>query len=129
MEKQKTCITIVKNVDISNSFTEFININHPVDIINVTSIGFLMVDNIPSYPDEVYYVVSNLVQNNHDTILSVAGNVTVKYNASKIKTFNVINRTIYGTYNFDIYDLATLSKNTNTSGSVHIDLEFIELQK
>lgn len=129
-EKQKTCITIVSELDPAHPayFQQYINIPHRVDKIKVTSIGGIIFTNAPAIVPSIFYIDSDLVTNPHDRILGTFANFSQSYNSStKTKEFSNPSKSVNGNYTFQVYDLQGLLLNTNNGNSyVHIDLEFIE---
>lgn len=128
-EKQKTCITVIGRGVAINTFNESINIPHNVDIIHITSIGGIILNN-NAIVGNAFYIRSNLVTNIHDQILGVFGNLSYQFSNSGEKTFRNLNRIITGTYTFEIlnFDDGTLI-NYNEGVTVYINIEFIELEK
>lgn len=128
-EKQKTCITITKAaIATPGTFTDFIYIPHKVDKIICKSLGFIILDAVPSLVDDAYYVTSDLITNVHDQILGVGPNLDKTFMATQNTEFTYEKKMVSGTYTFKIFSLATGNLNDATGGtSVYINLEFIEL--
>lgn len=129
IEKNKTCITVnSSNIALAfSSFTNYINIQHNVDIIRVTAIGGDMFA-VGAGNTTVFYVdTPNLISNTHDTILGTFD--VVGSNQTKIKEFKTTNKIINGSYTFNIYQLLYPIVPNPYGGNIFIDLEFIEYEK
>lgn len=127
--KNRTCITIIQTIVNNSNFNEYLNIPHNVDCIVVNSIGSYFIDAVPAIVDSAFYVKSDLVSNIHDNILGVFGNFNHYYQSTRMKEFRFPTKTISGTFQFQVFDLATKSLVVGSSGNIHIDLQFIEYEK
>lgn len=123
--KQSTCITVVGAIT-NGRVVDNLYINHNVDMVKITSIGGIIVDGA-NLVDSCFYITSNLVSGQHDSILGVFANFNRAYNGTSYKQYNVNNVTYNSQFRFDIFDLATgLQLGNNIGGVIHIDIELIE---